>query len=59
MCSETNRFGRKCKITKAKLEYEDTGQTKADGTIELVPVWRVDVESEKVAVRVYVPALEI
>ncbi|MHC4461687.1 MAG: zona pellucida domain-containing protein [Planctomycetota bacterium] len=55
---EINRFGTKCRITKGTLEYEDTGQTGADGTIELVPVWRVDVESEKVAVRVYVPALE-
>jgi hypothetical protein len=56
---ETNRFGKKCRITKVTLEYEDVGRAKPDGTIELAPVWQVNVESEKAAVRVYVPACEM
>lgn len=54
----THRFGSKCRFNRATLEYEDYGRTNPDGTIQLVPVWRIDMESEKVAAHIYVPALE-
>jgi hypothetical protein len=54
----TNRFGSKCRFNRASLEYEDSGRINPDGTIELVPAWRIDMESEKVAASIYIPALE-
>lgn len=53
------REGRRVyRITNAVLEYEDSGRRRPDGTIELVPVWRVDIESEEGKSRSFVRALE-
>jgi len=46
------------RITNAVLVYEDSGRRRPDGTIELVPVWRVDIESEEGKSRSFARALE-
>ncbi|MHC4333326.1 MAG: LamG domain-containing protein [Planctomycetota bacterium] len=53
----TSRFGAKCTITGATLEYEESRKREPGGAKELVPVWRVDLQSNKGGAAVYVPAL--